>query len=291
MRRAAVVAAAVAAVAASSTVKMSPRTEARSILNRSRKPLPKPKMKATTSSFGETHQEGGLSANLDEAETETRTELLEAFDELSNGRIGEYFSMSSQLGSPITEQAELVRQAYIAQRRLLKITPHTREPGPKILKQLLEATEETIKACLASTENAGDSEALMIALGGVAEGAKSLAWVSLGMCWRSEQKRNPFDYVEGCITTAKHEWFDGIFDKKDPTWCAWAQAFLDAMEELHAYVGKYHKEEMAWGAVKNKSRSMTFWSNALAQTAPGEGKADAYEYSTKLGIPITKSAA
>ena len=34
-----------------------------------------------------------------------------------------------------------------------------------------------------------------------------------------------------------------------------------------------------------------FWSNALAQTAPGEGKADAYEYSTKLGIPITKSAA
>ena len=34
-----------------------------------------------------------------------------------------------------------------------------------------------------------------------------------------------------------------------------------------------------------------FWSNALAQTAPGEGKADAYEYNTKLGIPITKSAA
>ena len=38
-----------------------------------------------------------------------------------------------------------------------------------------------LQACLTSTENAGDSEALMIALGGVAEGAKSLAWVSLGM--------------------------------------------------------------------------------------------------------------
>ena len=65
------------------------------------------------------------------------------------------------------------------------------------------------------------------------------------------------DTVSKLGLQAKHEWFDGIFDKKDPTWCAWAQAFLDAMEELHAYVGKYHKEEMAWGAVKNKSRSMT----------------------------------
>ena len=38
-----------------------------------------------------------------------------------------------------------------------------------------------LQACIASTDNAGDSEALMIALGGVAEGAKGLAWVSLGM--------------------------------------------------------------------------------------------------------------
>jgi len=37
------------------------------------------------------------------------------------------------------------------------------------------------QACIGSTDNAGDSEKLMIALGGVAEGAKGLAWVSLGM--------------------------------------------------------------------------------------------------------------
>ncbi len=31
---------------------------------------------------------------------------------------------------------------------------------------------------------------------------------------------------------------------------------------------------------------MTFWSNAIAQTAPGEGDADKYIYSTLLGVPV-----
>jgi len=35
---------------------------------------------------------------------------------------------------------------------------------------------------------------------------------------------------------------------------------------------------------------MTFWSNALAQTAPGDSPADAYEFNTKLGIPIAQRA-
>lgn len=34
---------------------------------------------------------------------------------------------------------------------------------------------------------------------------------------------------------------------------------------------------------------MTFWSNAIAQTAPGEGDADQWIYSTKLGMPVTKN--
>ncbi len=31
---------------------------------------------------------------------------------------------------------------------------------------------------------------------------------------------------------------------------------------------------------------MTFWSNVLAKTAPGEGKADEYIYNYKLGVPL-----
>jgi hypothetical protein len=66
--------------------------------------------------------------------------------------------------------------------------------------------------------------------------------------------------------------------------CSSYQAFRGTLDEVFAYVNEWHKDEVAWGS---KARSMTFWSNAIAQTAPGEGTADPYEYSTKLGMPVT----
>lgn len=50
--------------------------------------------------------------------------MLEAFDVLSGGKINEFFDLSRELGEPVAGQAELVRQAYIALRRLIKIAPH-----------------------------------------------------------------------------------------------------------------------------------------------------------------------
>ena len=37
-----------------------------------------------------------------------------------------------------------------------------------------------------------------------------------------------------------------------------------------------------------QARGMTFWSNVIAQTAAGDGVADEYQFSTKLGVPVTK---
>ena len=99
----------------------------------------------SVTSFGETHVASRLSANAATAgEVEEQTEVLIAYDELSSGKLSEYFRLSVALGSPVAEHAELVRRAFVALRRLIKIAPHTREPGPKILKQLLEAIEEAI---------------------------------------------------------------------------------------------------------------------------------------------------
>eukprot|EP00040_Diaphanoeca_grandis_P006769 m.38586 g.38586 ORF g.38586 m.38586 type:complete len:310 (-) comp17956_c0_seq1:112-1041(-) len=243
-------------------------------------------------SFGEVHETAHLSSSQSVGETEERTPELVAFDELSNGRISDYFTLSAQLGPPVSEQAELVRQAYVAQRRLIKIAPHTQQPGPKILSQLLEAIELAIRSVL-SFETA--DEKWQLALGGVGEGSKALAWVSLGLIWRSEDKQAPFEFIKSRITQANFDWFEGIIEgaKSDPSFKRQVElstAFVDAMTELLGYVEKFHKKELSWGSKTNKSRSMTFWSNALAQTAPGEGLADEYEYSTKLGIPIQKRA-
>eukprot|EP00039_Didymoeca_costata_P001059 m.49311 g.49311 ORF g.49311 m.49311 type:complete len:310 (+) comp10610_c0_seq1:281-1210(+) len=240
--------------------------------------------KVEVTSFGETHAMQATSGTGLSAEKEERHPSLEDFDKISDGAIGDYFTLSSKIGPPVSDQAELVRKAFVAQRRLMKIVPQTREPGPKILNQLLAATENTLKAVKAHAKLyvATDHE---IHLMGVAEGIRTLAWVTVGMVWNDQKK--PETYIAGVIDYIKREYLDGIYDMHadDETQIKWADAFIQTLKELQEYVGKWHKDKIGWGT---KIRGMTFWSNAIAQTAPGEGTADQYEYSTKLGAPVTK---
>ncbi len=57
-------------------------------------------------------------------------------------------------------------------------------------------------------------------------------------------------------------------------------AVLDA---LRHYVTEFHPKGLQWGS---KIRSMTFWSNAFAATAAGDGAPDQYVFSSKLGVPV-----
>jgi len=235
-------------------------------------------------SFGETHTAHSTSATGLSAAAEERDPSLVDFDKISNGAIGEYFRLSAKLGVPLSHQAELVRASFVAQRRLMKIVPQTREPGPKILNQLLEATNETLTEVQAMTDAHYGSD-FDIHLGAVAEGMKALAWVTVGMMWNDTNK--PPHYIKGKIASMQREYLEGVFEchADKPDHIAWAKAWAQTLDELLAYVTKWHTDKVGWG---KKARSMTFWSNAISQTAPGEGTADAYEYSTKLGMPVSR---
>ena len=84
------------------------------------------------------------------------------------------------------------------------------------------------------------------------------------------------------------------FSANDAKWLASYQALLEA---LRVFVAAHHPAGLTWGntasvllvftpAHRHQIRSMTFWSNVLAKTAPGEGKADEYIYNYKLGVPL-----
>jgi hypothetical protein len=204
---------------------------------------------AKVTSFGETHDITRLSANTaNTGVVEEQTEVLQAYDELSQGAINDFFEASVALGSPIADQAELVRKAYVAQRRLIKIAPHTREPGPKILKQLLEAIDEAIKAVKSfAAKNMQEDYALHLL--GVADGIVALAWVSTGLQWRSELKESPVEWVSKFIDTTEREYFEGIYEERkgQADHIKWAKSFIAMLKELLAYVTKWHPENLAWG--------------------------------------------
>ena len=103
----------------------------------------------------------------------------------------------------------------------------------------------------------------------------------------------------------------------------WAKKFKAMCQGLVAYVKKHHAAGVAWGNKVTSGwqpnlvpglfreprlflstgftdhdatplcphaqvRSMTFWSNAIAQTAPGDEDAERYIYNYKLGMPVAR---
>jgi hypothetical protein len=101
--------------------------------------------------------------------------------------------------------------------------------------------------------------------------------------------------------------------RRDEAQYNWAKSFKAICQGLTAYVKQHHAASIAWGGKVTwggkmrvtlwlsrtclaysrqhlspikQVRSMTFWSNAIAQTAPGDEDAERYIYNTKLGMPI-----
>ncbi|EGD73876.1 hypothetical protein PTSG_05571 [Salpingoeca rosetta] len=162
-----------------------------------------------------------------------------AYDVLLQTRLRVFLEASDAIGEEVEEQAELVKHAFIAQRRLLSVVPAASKPGPKVLPQLMEATQDAVAGVTRFKEACRGSR-LINHLSTVAEGIVSLGWVAV------EPKPAPF-----------------VRDMADA-----AQFYANRV-------------------IKEYKDTMTFWSNAIAQTAPGDGDADKYIFNSKLGVPTT----
>eukprot|EP00050_Salpingoeca_kvevrii_P013197 m.27281 g.27281 ORF g.27281 m.27281 type:complete len:513 (-) comp4738_c0_seq1:1308-2846(-) len=219
---------------------------------------------AAAGGAGDGDAEGGEMATLVEFDETVRTELQK------------FLETGKQIGGDVAQVTELVQTAFIAHRRFLEIPAQSRKPGDKVLKDLLEATVLAMQDIQGLKDKMRSSPAFN-QLSAAAEGIQALAWVTV------EPKPAPF--VGDMVGAAEFYTNRVIKDNKDKdeNQVKWARAWIATLKALQTFVKKNHTTGLVWGT---KIRGMTFWSNAIAMTAPGEGDPDKWVYSTKYGMPI-----
>ncbi|EDQ88543.1 uncharacterized protein MONBRDRAFT_32729 [Monosiga brevicollis MX1] len=199
-----------------------------------------------------------------------------AFDDLLQGELKAYMDASGQIGGDVKEHSQLVSQAFVALRRLLGIVPFSQKPGPKVLPDLYEAITMTVQEVAGFADAKGGS-AQKSHLKAVSEGILAMSWINV------EPKPAPF--VTEMRDAADFYLVRVAKECPDEGNRAWAQSYKQLLTALAQYVKAHHATGLSWG---KKMRSMTFWANAIAQTAPGEGDADRYIYRYKLGAPVAQ---
>lgn len=218
---------------------------------------------------------GPLSASGDPEEDHPS---VTAFDDFMGSALLKFMEASKAIGGQVEEQSNLLMKTFICMRRLLGIVPFSQKPGPKVLPDLFTAIDQLMETT--GTYYMG-KEATPIGnhLRAVSEGVVTLSWLKLekGTLSFVEEMNGAAEYYSNRVIKE--------FKDKDDTHVQWARAFNTLLKEHLSYIRQHHKGGLSWG---NKMRSMTFWSNAIAQTAPGDEDPDRYVYKYKLGAPVAQ---
>eukprot|EP00041_Stephanoeca_diplocostata_P019214 m.409269 g.409269 ORF g.409269 m.409269 type:complete len:111 (+) comp21244_c1_seq6:1157-1489(+) len=90
---------------------------------------------------------------------------------------------------------------------------------------------------------------------GVGEGIKALAWVSVGLQWRTDKKKTPVEWVQRCIELAEEDYFGGIYDGRadNDLNVRWAKSFIATITELL----EYGSEHLTLSAAQELNRKLT----------------------------------
>ncbi|KAF9898376.1 hypothetical protein BX616_004113 [Lobosporangium transversale] len=188
---------------------------------------------------------------------------VEAFDELLDGHVKNYFELSKDIGGLVEEQAKYVCSLFAAQREMIVVATRSQKPPltSDIFRQLLEPTQVELTKVI-EVRDKNRSSPLLTHLTTVAEGIPALGWVAI------EPKPAPYvgemkDCAQFYVNRIVKEW-----KEKDQNHVLWVRSFLDLLVELQNYVRKYHTTGLVWNPKGNvlDSSSLSRASTAAASS-------------------------
>lgn len=175
--------------------------------------------------------------------------LVEAYDEVLNGKVAEFCKLSSQIGGDVDTQVKLVKKAFDSQRELIVIASKNQKPSTDEFAKLLKPIGDAITEVQDFREKNRGSK-LFNNLSAVSEAIPALGWVSVSP--------TPAPYVKEMLDAAQFYMNRVLkdFKDKDQKHVDWVNSLKGALTDLQAYVKKHHTTGLVWsktGAVAKAS--------------------------------------
>lgn len=168
-----------------------------------------------------------------------QSEYVEAFDEIVNSSVASYMDLSQKIGGDVQKHAEMVKQAFSAERQLLIMASSSQKPSDGAMQALLQPVSKMI-AQVQSFREDNRTSPLFNHLSAVSESVPALGWVAMA------PKPGPFvkEMQDAAMFYTNRVLKD--YKEKDKTHVDWVKAYLCIWTKLQEYIKKYHTTGMAW---------------------------------------------
>ncbi|GAA5968176.1 hypothetical protein JCM11641_003758 [Rhodosporidiobolus odoratus] len=166
---------------------------------------------------------------------------VKGFDELIQGALTKYTTLSKEIGGLIAEQSQQVANGFLAQRAFVELAAACTQLSTSApqYQDLIKPTQSALLAVIDVKEkNRASKESNQLTV--VSEGIPALGWVTL------DSKPGP--YV-GEFKDSAMFWVNRVikeFKESDPKQVEWARSFIALLEELRKYIMQYHTTGLTW---------------------------------------------
>ncbi|KAH6562126.1 hypothetical protein BASA50_003501 [Batrachochytrium salamandrivorans] len=175
---------------------------------------------------------------------------LAAFDTLLEGSLKTFLTISTTLGGLVDEQAGLVHQALVAQRRLLATASVSKKPDATAIQQFISPLQQALSKVVELKDKNRPSP-LFFHLSTVADGIGALGWVVVEPApspYVNELKEAAQFYANKVIKENKD---------KDKAHAEWVAAYIGFLADLSLYVKQWHTTGLAWNPRGGDAQSLS----------------------------------
>ncbi|XP_030829718.1 adenylyl cyclase-associated protein 1 [Strongylocentrotus purpuratus] len=189
--------------------------------------------------------------------------FVQEYDDLINGAVANFITISNKLGGDIAEEAALLQQAFQAQRAFIAVVAESKTPTAAVLTELLKPTSE--KMCeIQEYRDKRRSSKFFNHFSAISEGAPMLGWVTV--------PNTPAPYVNSMVCSATF-YTNRIlkeYRETDATHVDWTKGLVKVIQELEEYVKKHHLTGVSWNR-QGKDASVPAAGAAPPPPAPAGG--------------------
>ncbi|GAA6051829.1 hypothetical protein JCM3770_005487 [Rhodotorula araucariae] len=189
---------------------------------------------------------------------------VQAFQELVDGPLTQYITLSKALGGLIEQQSQQVANAFLAQKDFVALAAACTKLSASApqYQALIGPTQTALLAVIDIKEkNRASKESNQLTV--VSEGIPALGWVTLDA--------KPGPYV-GEFKDSAMFWVNRVIKEhkeSNPKQVEWARSFVALLEELRKYIMQYHTTGLTWNP--EGADPTTYKPSTAASAAPVNG--------------------
>uniref|UniRef100_UPI0037E7D47D adenylyl cyclase-associated protein 1 n=1 Tax=Semicossyphus pulcher TaxID=241346 RepID=UPI0037E7D47D len=164
---------------------------------------------------------------------------VEAFDQIISGPVAQYFSLSQQIGGDVQKHAEMMKQAFTNERKILMTASSCQKPSDAVLATIIQPVGKVVDQVQAFREQNRTSP-LFNHLSAVSESVGALGWIAMAP--------KPCPYVKE-MQDASMFYTNRVlkeYKDKDKKHVDWVKAYLLIWTDLQNYIKQHHTTGLTW---------------------------------------------